>query len=125
RTVDSPDGRTDRNALSRIRFAGDSGLLPGLAGAHLRLSSWLCGPSGTGMLWPQSVYGVMSAPIWRSLEHAGWVIFEVTFLIISIRKSLREMLVSAERQAKLDSLNRDIEYKVTERTEELTPENLE
>ena len=78
-----------------------------------------------GMLWPQSVYGVMSAPIWRSLEHAGWVIFEVTFLIISIRKSLREMLVSAERQAKLESLNQDIEYKVTERTEQLTRENLE
>ncbi len=32
-----------------------------------------------GMLWPQSVYGVLAAPVWRSLEHAGWVIFEVTF----------------------------------------------
>jgi signal transduction histidine kinase len=78
-----------------------------------------------GMFWPQSVYGVMSAPIWRSLEHAGWVIFEVTFLIISIRKSLKEMLVSAEREAKLESLNQDIECEVTKRTEELTRENLE
>src|SRR5438045_7088631 len=37
-----------------------------------------------GIFWPQSVYGVMTAPIWRSLEHAGGVIFEVTFLILSI-----------------------------------------
>src|SRR5207248_1320205 len=49
-----------------------------------------------GIFWPQSVYGVLSAPIWRSLEHAGWVVFEVSFLIISIRKSLSEMLLVAE-----------------------------
>ena len=36
-----------------------------------------------GIFWPQSVYGVLAAPVWRSLEHAGWVIFEVSFLIIS------------------------------------------
>src|ERR1051325_7721983 len=35
-----------------------------------------------GFFIPQSVYGVLAAPVWRSLEHAGWVIFEVTFLII-------------------------------------------
>src|SRR2546427_5692150 len=66
------------------------------------------------------VYGVLTAPIWRSLEHAGWVIFEVTFLMISIRKSLTEMLVVAERQARLESLNEHIERTVTERTAELT-----
>lgn len=75
-----------------------------------------------GIFWPQSVYGVMSAPIWRSLEHAGWVIFEVTFLIISIRKSLREMLNMAERQAELEGINEKIELTVTERTSELTRE---
>src|ERR1041385_8813901 len=67
-----------------------------------------------GFLWPQSVYGVLAAPVWRSLEHAGWVIFEVTFLIISIRKSLTEMLSVAERQAKLETLNETIEQTVTE-----------
>ncbi len=75
-----------------------------------------------GLFWPQSVYGVMSAPIWRSLEHAGWVIFEVTFLIISIRKSLREMLSEAERQADLEGVNETIERNVTERTAQLTRE---
>ena len=75
-----------------------------------------------GFFWPQSVYGVLHAPIWRSLEHAGWVIFEVTFLIISIRKSLRETLNVAERQAKLENINETIERTVTERTAELTRE---
>src|SRR5581483_7766021 len=75
-----------------------------------------------GILWPQSVYGVVAAPIWRSLEHAGWVIFEVTFLIISIRKSLSEMLLVAERQARLETLNESIEQTVSARTAELARE---
>jgi PAS domain S-box-containing protein len=78
-----------------------------------------------GLFWPQSVYGVLSAPIWRSLEHAGWVAFEVTFLIISIRKSLSEMQLVAERQARLESLKEGIEQTVTERTADLTRENTE
>jgi PAS domain S-box-containing protein len=78
-----------------------------------------------GIFWPQSVYGVLSAPIWRSLEHAGWVIFEVTFLIISIRKSLSEMFLVAERQAKLESMKEAIEQTVAERTADLTRENIE
>jgi PAS domain S-box-containing protein len=75
-----------------------------------------------GYFWPQSVYNVMHAPIWRSLEHAGWVMFEVTFLIISIRNSLRETLAIAERQAKLENINETIEHTVTERTAALTRE---
>src|SRR5262245_9065885 len=41
-----------------------------------------------GLFWPQSVYGVLAASPWRAFEHAGWVLFEDTFLILSIRKSL-------------------------------------
>jgi signal transduction histidine kinase/CheY-like chemotaxis protein len=75
-----------------------------------------------GFLWPESVYGVAHAPVWRSLEHAGWVIFEVAFLIISIRKSLSEMRLVAERQARLEALNNSIEQTVAERTADLTHE---
>jgi PAS domain S-box-containing protein len=75
-----------------------------------------------GIFWPQSVYGVLSASIWRSLEHAGWVVFEVLFLIIAVRKSLSEMLLVAERQARLESIKDGIEKTVTERTAELTRE---
>jgi PAS domain S-box-containing protein len=75
-----------------------------------------------GFFWPQSVYGVLAAPVWRSLEHAGWVVFEVTFLIVSIRKSLTEMFIVAERQARLEALKENIEQTVAERTVELTCE---
>ena len=75
-----------------------------------------------GIFWPESVYGVLYASIWRSFEHAGWVMFEVTFLIIAIRKSLSEMLLVAERQAKLESLKAGIEQTVAERTADLTRE---
>jgi PAS domain S-box-containing protein len=78
-----------------------------------------------GFFWPQSVYGVLEAPIWRSFEHAGWVLFEVVFLIISIRASLTEMLLVAERQVNLEELNETIEQTVAERTAELTRENAE
>jgi signal transduction histidine kinase/ActR/RegA family two-component response regulator len=76
-----------------------------------------------GYYWPQSVYGVLNASIWRSFEHAGWVLFEVTFLIIAIRKSSSEMLLVAERQANLESLKEGIEQTVTERTAELAKTN--
>jgi PAS domain S-box-containing protein len=75
-----------------------------------------------GIFWPQSVYGVTTAPIWRTLEHGWWVIFEVTFLVVSIRKSLGETMNIAERQAELEVVNVTIERKVTERTAALTRE---
>lgn len=78
-----------------------------------------------GILWPESVYGVLSAPLWRTFEHAGWVIFEVVFLIMAIRKSHREMHLVAERQAKLEALNESVEKTVAERTAQLTQENRE
>ncbi len=75
-----------------------------------------------GTYWPLSVFGVLTASPWRWLEHAGWVVFEDTFLFIAIHQSLREMRGLAERQASLESLNTSIEQKVTERTAELTRE---
>ena len=78
-----------------------------------------------GTLWPQSVFGVLAASPWRWVEHAGWVIFEDIFLVISIRQSLDEMNGLAERQASLEAVNASIEIKVTERTAELTRENAE
>jgi PAS domain S-box-containing protein len=75
-----------------------------------------------GLYWPQSIFGVVTPSHWRWLEHAGWVLFEDTFLVISIRQSLREMRGLARRQASLEALNENIELKVTERTRELTRE---
>ena len=75
-----------------------------------------------GVYWPQSVYGVLLADPWRWLEHAGWVLFEDAFLVISIRQSVAEMLRMAERRARLEAVNENIERKITERTQALTKE---
>jgi PAS domain S-box-containing protein len=56
-----------------------------------------------GIFWPQSVFGVLSANSWRWMEHAGWVLFEDTFLFISIRQNLRDMLEVATRRAGLEA----------------------
>ncbi len=75
-----------------------------------------------GLFWPQSVFGVLTPSSWRWLEHAGWVIFEVVFLIVSIQQSLRDMRQVAERQARLEALNDSIEQRVDDRTRELQRE---
>jgi two-component system sensor histidine kinase/response regulator len=71
-----------------------------------------------GILWPQSVYGVLVASEWRWLEHAGWVIFEDLFLIRSCVQGVREMQDIADRQAQLEA-TRD---RLTSANEELRSE---
>jgi PAS domain S-box-containing protein len=56
-----------------------------------------------GIYWPYSVYGVFTASPLRSLEHAGWVIFEDVFLVISCLRSIREMRSIANRTAALEA----------------------
>ncbi|PYJ85258.1 MAG: hybrid sensor histidine kinase/response regulator, partial [Verrucomicrobia bacterium] len=56
-----------------------------------------------GIYLPYSVYGVLSASPWRSIEHAGWVIFENVFLVISCFRSIREMRFIANRTAALEA----------------------
>ena len=56
-----------------------------------------------GVYWPYSVYGVLSASPWRSIEHAGWVIFENVFLVISCFRSIKEMRFIANRTAALET----------------------
>jgi len=58
-----------------------------------------------GLVWPQSVYGTALASPWRFAEHAGWVLMEDIFLILSCRASVREMWAGAERQASLEQAN--------------------
>jgi len=56
-----------------------------------------------GIYWPYSVYGVLTASPLRSLEHAGWVVFEDIFLVISCLRSIREMRSIANRTAALEA----------------------
>jgi signal transduction histidine kinase/CheY-like chemotaxis protein len=54
------------------------------------------------------------------LEHAGWVAFEAIFLIYSTVQGRRESQEIALRQAELETTQRLIETRVTERTAELS-----
>jgi diguanylate cyclase (GGDEF)-like protein len=75
-----------------------------------------------GVFWPESVYGVLTVSNWRWLEHAGWVLFEDTFLFIAIRRSVGEMRDIAARTAEGERLNEGLEHRVVERTAELEKE---
>jgi diguanylate cyclase (GGDEF)-like protein len=75
-----------------------------------------------GMFWPESVYGVLAVSNWRWLEHAGWVLFEDTFLVIAIKRGMSEMCDIAERTAEGERLNEGLERRVSERTSELEKE---
>ncbi len=55
-----------------------------------------------GIYWPQSVYGTAASGLWRSFEHGFWVVFEDTFLLISIHHSLRQSRKIATKQALLE-----------------------
>lgn len=56
-----------------------------------------------GIYWPYSVYGVLTASPWRSIEHAAWVVFEDVFLVISCLRSIRDMRFIANRTAALEA----------------------
>lgn len=54
-----------------------------------------------GYFWSQSIYGVLAAAPWRSLEHAAWVVFEEIILFYSIFISDREKKIIASTQFQL------------------------
>jgi diguanylate cyclase (GGDEF)-like protein len=76
-----------------------------------------------GLLWPQSIYGISGLAQWRWLEHAGWVIFEDVFLIMSCMGSVRELRTLCERDARLERVNHELEQKVEARTASLREVN--
>ncbi len=72
-----------------------------------------------GMFWPQSVYGVLAASVWRTVEHTWWLVFEDVFLIASCRQGITEMRGIAARRAELEATNAAVEQQVLARTSEL------
>ncbi len=69
-----------------------------------------------GMLFPVSVYGVLTASPWRTVEHAAWIAFEDAFLIAACRRGAREMVAVAHRQAQVQIAYATVERRVEERT---------
>lgn len=75
-----------------------------------------------GWLWPESVYGILTPSFWRWAEHAGWILFEDTFLLTAIARTRQEMFSMAQRSAQVESAKSSIERKIGERTSQLTAE---
>lgn len=51
--------------------------------------------------FPMSIFGVDYISIFRALEHAGWVVFEVSVLTVMSRHAIAEMRIAARHQAEL------------------------
>jgi hypothetical protein len=58
-----------------------------------------------GVVWPESVYGIVNPEWWRFLEHAFWVVFAIAFLMVLCIRSLRDMRTIAEKGAELEALS--------------------
>jgi hypothetical protein len=58
-----------------------------------------------GLLWPESVYGIVNPEWWRFLEHAFWVVFANAFLIVQCLRGMRDLRAIAERGAELEALS--------------------
>lgn len=76
-----------------------------------------------GIVWPQSIYGVMTESPFRWMEHAAWVLLEFVFLDISNRISNKDTWQLCLQSAQLTLTNNTIEQQVKERTEELNNAN--
>jgi hypothetical protein len=57
-----------------------------------------------GLVWPESIYGIVNPEWWRFLEHAFWVAFCLVFLTVSCRRQLREWLAAAEEGGLMEAL---------------------
>lgn len=75
-----------------------------------------------GFWFPVSVYGVPFASVWRTIEHALWVVFEDTVLIWACFVSRREMWEICRREDQNQQLLDQLEQRVHDRTAALEAE---
>jgi signal transduction histidine kinase len=59
-----------------------------------------------GLLYPESVYGIVNPEWWRFLEHAGWVAFEDIILVWSCVSGVNTMRETALSHMKLEAIDR-------------------
>jgi PAS domain S-box-containing protein len=68
-----------------------------------------------GLLWPESVYGVLAVSSWRWLEHAGWVVFEDIVLVLACLRSQKEMWEISQRTAESRLANEKLDVELSRR----------
>ena len=57
-----------------------------------------------GLLWPESVFGVVHPQSWQLLEHGFWAVVCVSLLVLACRRCTRDMRATALRTAELEML---------------------
>jgi hypothetical protein len=57
-----------------------------------------------GLIWPESVYGIVNPEWWRFLEHGFWVVFCTAFLMMSCRRHIRAWLAAAEEGGMIEAM---------------------
>ena len=67
-----------------------------------------------GAFLPLSIYGTLAGSSWRWIEHAWWVIFEDTFLILSCIHGFRDMKETARQRAELEVTSTNLREKSSE-----------
>lgn len=72
-----------------------------------------------GLYYPQSVFGIIYPEEWRWMEHAGWVAFELIFLIYTVGRQQEEMKLMAKKQAEMELFNLVMERGVLALSEEV------
>ena len=58
-----------------------------------------------GILWPESVYGIVNPEWWRFFEHAFWVVFEDVVLLLACIRGVQETRNLAARQVEAEDLS--------------------
>ncbi len=83
-----------------------------------------------GWFWPESIYGVESTSVWRTLEHTGWVVFADLGLVFSCLASKRDLWRQVMHRANQEESERttrhiraELEHRVARRTAELAAAN--
>ena len=76
-----------------------------------------------GVFFPLSAFGVATESPYRWIEHAAWVLFEVSFLApgcVMLRNEIFELCV---RQSEIEEAKQTVELRVEQRTAELLSTN--
>lgn len=72
-----------------------------------------------GVLWPQSMFGMLTANPTRALEHITWVIVEDLLLAVGISDRLKHLHVLTRRNMEFEGLKRSFDRRVAKKTAEL------
>lgn len=62
-----------------------------------------------GLVYPQSIFGMVSASPWLVIEHAFYVVFEDTVLILGSLRSVAEMRESSAKQVAIEQSSQELE----------------